>query len=212
MAKRKLNRPIRKHCSSIDIYTAAVFLLLFMFCCSSCSNGYVSATNSIALDKAYVPGNATLVISPHFDYQGSTRHNFLGVKQLSFQFSGQNSTLDIKIFYNRSAKIWTPQIGEWNTVSTGKCLNAGANSTCYTSYTDCHLVRTTIIKTSPESVLATKVRSNSRDPEELCKNWNPEKLTENQLEEIAEFNKNSDEIIKFKQTDLAASNSQSKEK
>lgn len=174
-------------------------IVALIFYCSACSSKS-SHPYYIDLDSKYITGNTTLSVAPHFDLADKYNHNFLGVEQTNYKFRGQNSTVAIQVILNRSAELRLPAIGEWNTVAIGPCLYNSSDSICYTAHVDCHLVRTTIIRTGPKSVLVIRVRNNSREPEELCKKWNPKKLTNEQDEEVRNFNESSDEAVNFKIT------------
>lgn len=198
MERKKLNNhSVINHCHKFTFKFMAVVSFI-MFCCTSCSLVFIAPkNNTIPLDPDYTTLNATLAVSSHYDFDGGYTKNFLNVKQTQYDFYGQNSSISVLVFLNRGVELRTPELGEWNTVSTGNCLYESKNATCYTAHVDCHLVRTTIIQTGPKSVVVIRNRINAREPERLCDAWQPSRLTESQQDEVDEFNRISDKSITF---------------
>ncbi len=172
---------------------AALFLA-----CTACSAKIPDSFHRINLESQYIKVNATLTISSKLNLENEYEQHFLGVTHRNYEFQGQNSTASIQVMLNKAVELKTPAIGEWNTVSTGDCIHKGVNSTCYTSHTDCHLVRTTLLQTGPRSVVVIRVKNKAREPERLCRGWNPMQLTKDQQEEVFNFNTSSDSVIDFK--------------
>ncbi|WP_051249739.1 hypothetical protein [Maridesulfovibrio zosterae] len=152
----------------------------------------------VPFNSKYITTDKVLTVSPALHHEGSSERNFLSITQQTYLFENGNSTAKIQVLLNRKASINIPEIGEWSTVSTGNCLSSSKDVECFTAHVDCHLVRTTSIRSGNRSVIVIKVQNRAREPQELCEQWDFFNLSDEQKEEVSDFNKISDLLFSFK--------------
>ena len=152
----------------------------------------------IPFDSGHITTKKTLSVSTALEPDGSSDRNFKTITHQHYYFESKNCTAEVRMLLNRKATVDMPEIGDWSTVSIGNCLSDEQGIKCYTAHIDCHLVRMTFIPTGKRSLAVIRVRNRAREPQELCKRWDPNNLTPDQREEVETFNQTSDSLFKFK--------------
>lgn len=151
----------------------------------------------IPFDSKYITTDKTLSVSAALNPDGSSDRDFKTITHQHYFFESKNCTVEVRMLLNRKATVDMPEIGDWSTVSVGNCLSDTHGVECYTAHIDCHLVRMTFIPTGKRSLVVIRVRNRAREPQELCDQWDPYKLTPDQQEEVESFNQTSDSLFKF---------------
>lgn len=181
---------------SLAFFTAALNML-FMITIEGCSGKIPEQPFVIPFDSQYITTDKKLSVMPSLHYKGSTTRYLLSITQKTYSFSNSNGTAEIEILLNRNSEAQIPEIGNRNAVSNGNCLSGADEVKCFTAHVDCHLVRTSYIKTGKRSIVVIKVRDSAREPQELCEQWNLKNLTPNQLAGVNEFNQISDSFFRY---------------
>ncbi|WP_415718230.1 hypothetical protein [Maridesulfovibrio sp.] len=151
----------------------------------------------IPFDSEFTTTGKQLHVSSRLFPDGSDKRTFRHITHHDFYFNNKNCTASVRLILNRTATVDMPEIGDWSTVSVGQCMNRGKDIDCFTAHIDCHLVRTTFIPTGKRSIAVIRVRNRAREPQELCKQWDPHNLSPDQQEEVENFNRTSDSLFKF---------------
>ncbi|WP_092159052.1 hypothetical protein [Maridesulfovibrio ferrireducens] len=179
-------------------FVTAILSVLFLIAIGGCSGkNDPEQPFIIPFDSEYITTDKTLSVTPSLNYDGSTTRRFLSITQRTYFFENGNGTAEVKVLLNRKSEVQIPEIGEWNAVSTGNCFSDSEQVKCLTAHVDCHLVRTSFITTGERSIIVIKTRNRAREPQQLCDNWDLKNLTENQYEEVEEFNKISDSFFNY---------------
>ena len=151
----------------------------------------------IPFDSEHITTEKKLHVSTKLIPDGSDKRTFKHITHHDFYFNNKNCTANVRVILNRTATVDMPEIGDWSTVSVGQCMDGGDKIDCFTAHIDCHLVRTTFIPTGKRSLTVIRVRNRAREPQELCKQWEPRDLSPDQQEEVENFNRTSDSLFKF---------------
>ncbi|TIH20094.1 hypothetical protein D0S45_01770 [Marinifilum sp. JC120] len=179
------------------LFCAALCLLTFIIMgCSSAKNA-PEQPFVIPFDSDHITTDKSLSVSTKLYPNGDDERDFKTITHQDFYFGNKNCTASIRLILNRKATVDMPEIGDWSTVSVGNCLSGEKGVNCYTAHIDCHLVRTTFIPTGKRSLTVIRVRNRAREPQELCKQWDPHNLSPDQQEEVETFNLTSDSLFKF---------------
>ncbi|WP_320170386.1 hypothetical protein [Maridesulfovibrio sp.] len=152
----------------------------------------------IPFDSDFITTNRTLSVSPALKTDGSSDRSFLSITQQTYFFENKNATARVMVLLNRKADVQIPEIGQWSTVSTGNCLSKEDDVKCFTAHIDCHLVRTTFIRTGERSLAVIKVRNRAREPQELCEQWEFDNLSPDQEAMVEDFNTTSDSYFSYR--------------
>ncbi|WP_419780100.1 hypothetical protein [Maridesulfovibrio sp.] len=182
---------------SKPIFVAALCLLTLIITGCSGANQLPGQPFLIPFDSEHITTEKQLSVSIKLFPDGSDERSFKHITHHDFYFDNKNCTASVRMILNRTAKVDMPEIGDWSTVSVGQCIDGGENIDCFTAHIDCHLVRTTFIPTGKRSLAVIRVRNRAREPQELCKQWEPHNLSPDQQEEVENFNRTSDSLFKF---------------
>ncbi len=175
----------------------ALLSVLFIITIEGCSGKNPEQPFVIPFDSQYITTKKKLSVMPSLHYRSSSTRHFLSLTQKTYFFKNGNGTAEVEVILNRKAEVRIPEIGDWNAVSTGNCLSDSSDVQCFTAHVDCHLVRSTFIKTGERSIVVIKTRDRAREPQELCEQWDLKNLTNTQHEVITEFNQISDSFFKY---------------
>ncbi len=178
-------------------FFTALLSVLFIITIEGCSGKDPEQPFVIPFDSQYITTDKKLSVMPSLRYKSSSTRHFLSLTQKNYFFKNGNGTAEIEVILNRKAEARIPKIGDWNTVSIGNCLSDSPDVQCFTAHVDCHLVRSSFIKTGTRSIVVIKTRDRAREPQELCEKWDLNNLTKTQLEVITEFNRISDSFFKY---------------